>query len=73
MDFREFLNHMEMAIGLLISLNGSKDERQPTLEISLIKEAFHVFQKDQNGFISTVACRHVTTNIGEKLTKMTKL
>ncbi|RWR75122.1 calmodulin cam-206 [Cinnamomum micranthum f. kanehirae] len=33
-----------------------------------LKEAFKVFDKDQNGFISAAELRHVMTNLGEKLT-----
>ncbi|KAL3644525.1 hypothetical protein CASFOL_009705 [Castilleja foliolosa] len=33
-----------------------------------LKEAFRVFDKDQNGFISAAKLRHVMTNLGEKLT-----
>ena len=33
-----------------------------------LKEAFRVFDKDQNGFISASELRHVMTNLGEKLT-----
>ena len=33
-----------------------------------IKEAFRVFGKDGNGFISAAELRHVMTNLGEKLT-----
>lgn len=33
-----------------------------------IKEAFKVFDKDGNGFISPGELRHVMTNLGEKLT-----
>ena len=33
-----------------------------------LKEAFWVFDKDQNGLISAAELRHVMTNIGEKLT-----
>ena len=33
-----------------------------------IKEAFRVFDKDGNGFISAAELRHVMTNLGEKLT-----
>lgn len=32
-----------------------------------IKEAFKVFDKDGNGFISAAELRHVMTNLGEKL------
>lgn len=31
-------------------------------------EAFKVFDKDGNGFISAAELRHVMTNLGEKLT-----
>ena len=33
-----------------------------------LKEAFKVFDKDGNGFISASELRHVMTNLGEKLT-----
>ncbi|KAF9368730.1 hypothetical protein CPB97_004299 [Podila verticillata] len=33
-----------------------------------IKEAFKVFDKDGNGFISAAELRHVLTNLGERLT-----
>merc|ERR1712125_51744 len=33
-----------------------------------IVEAFKVFDKDGNGFISAAELRHVMTNLGEKLT-----
>ena len=33
-----------------------------------IREAFRVFDKDGNGFISAAELRYVMTNIGEKLT-----
>ncbi len=39
--------------------NESEDE---------IKEAFRVFDRDNNGFISASELRHVMTNLGEKLT-----
>ena len=34
-----------------------------------ILEAFKVFDKDGNGFISAAELRHVMTNLGEKLTE----
>ncbi|XP_072039372.1 neo-calmodulin [Amphiura filiformis] len=34
-----------------------------------IREAFKVFDKDGNGFISSAELRHVMTNLGEKLTE----
>lgn len=33
-----------------------------------IREAFRVFDKDGNGFISAAELRHVMTSLGEKLT-----
>ena len=33
-----------------------------------IREAFKVFDKDGNGYISAAELRHVMTNLGEKLT-----
>ena len=33
-----------------------------------IKEAFKVFDKDGNGYISAAELRHIMTNLGEKLT-----
>lgn len=32
-----------------------------------VREAFKVFDKDGNGFISAAELRHVMTNLGEKL------
>merc|ERR1711988_1857567 len=54
-DFAEFLSLM------------SKKMKDADSEEELM-EAFKVFDKDGNGFISAVELRHVMTNLGEKLT-----
>ena len=54
-EFSEFLNLMAR------KMRDSDSEEQ-------LKEAFRVFDKDQNGFISAVELRNVLTNLGEKLT-----
>ncbi len=54
-DFAEFLSLM------------SKKMKDADSEEELM-EAFKVFDKDGNGFISSVELRHVMTNLGEKLT-----
>ena len=36
--------------------------------LTVVKEAFKVFDRDNNGFISAAELRHVMTSIGEKLT-----
>ncbi|KAJ1686736.1 hypothetical protein LUZ63_018126 [Rhynchospora breviuscula] len=54
-DFNEFLTLMAHKL----KDKESEDE---------LREAFRVFDKDQNGFISGAELRHVMTNLGEKLT-----
>jgi len=54
-DFPEFLTLMSRKM-----LDTDTEEE--------IKEAFRVFDKDGNGFISAAELRHVMTNLGEKLT-----
>ncbi|PKA59795.1 Calmodulin [Apostasia shenzhenica] len=54
-DFSEFLNLMARKL----KDTDSEDE---------LKQAFKVFDKDQNGLISADELRHVMTNLGEKLT-----
>merc|ERR1719236_202234 len=55
-DFAEFLSLM------------SKKMKDADSEEELM-EAFKVFDKDGNGFISAAELRHVMTNLGEKLTE----
>jgi len=43
-------------------------EKWKTQTVKKIREAFRVFDKDGNGFISAAELRHVMTNLGEKLT-----
>merc|ERR1712167_264903 len=54
-DFPEFLTLMAR------KMQDSDSEEE-------IKEAFRVFDKDGNGFISAAELRHIMTNLGEKLT-----
>ncbi|KAK6170331.1 hypothetical protein SNE40_018745 [Patella caerulea] len=54
-DFSEFLVMMARK---LKDIHGQNE----------IREAFRVFDKDGNGFISAAELRHVMTNLGEKLT-----
>jgi calmodulin len=54
-DFPEFLTMMAR------KMKDTDSEEE-------IKEAFKVFDKDGNGFISAAELRHVMTNLGEKLT-----
>jgi len=54
-DFNEF-----------VQLMGRKMKETDTEEE--LREAFKVFDKDGNGFISAAELRHVMTNLGEKLT-----
>ncbi|KZV55146.1 calmodulin 1 [Dorcoceras hygrometricum] len=54
-DFTEFLNLMAWKMR---DANSVED----------LKEAFQVFDKDRNGFISAAELHHVMTNLGKKLT-----
>ncbi|KAI6078827.1 Calmodulin, striated muscle [Aix galericulata] len=54
-DFPEFLSLMAR------KMRDSDSEEE-------IREAFRVFDKDGNGYISAAELRHVMTNLGEKLT-----
>uniref|UniRef100_A0ABM0GNV3 Calmodulin-like n=1 Tax=Saccoglossus kowalevskii TaxID=10224 RepID=A0ABM0GNV3_SACKO len=54
-DFPEFLQMMSKR-----NEGGDSEEE--------LREAFRVFDKDGNGFISAAELRHVMTNLGEKLT-----
>lgn len=54
-DFPEFLTMMAK------KMKDTDSEEE-------LKEAFRVFDKDGNGFISAAELRHVMTNLGEKLT-----
>jgi len=56
-DFTEFLTLME------------KKLKQAETEDDEIREAFRVFDKNGDGYISAAELRHVMTNLGEKLTE----
>ena len=56
MDFPEFLALMARKI------NADDTEEE-------MKEAFRVFDKEGNGFISAAEMRHIMMNLGEKLTE----
>ena len=56
---------VEGVLSLLTSLFGEPTAADSEEEIV---EAFKVFDKDGNGFISAAELRHVMTNLGEKLT-----
>eukprot|EP00890_Picochlorum_soloecismus_P005479 jgi/Picsp_1/5932/NSC_03289-R1_calmodulin len=53
-DFKEFL-------GLMSRKTKDKDSQEE------LREAFKVFDKDGNGYISAAELRHVMTSLGEKL------
>ncbi|XP_044535569.1 calmodulin-alpha-like [Gracilinanus agilis] len=54
-DFPEFLGMMAK------KMKGAETEES-------IREAFKVFDKDGNGYVSAAELRHVMTSLGEKLT-----
>jgi calmodulin len=56
-DFVEFLTMME------------KKLKQAETEDDEIREAFRVFDKNGDGYISAAELLHVMTNLGEKLTQ----
>lgn len=62
-DFPEFLALMarKTAAGSSAGTVGEDPDEE-------LREAFKVFDKDQNGFISATELRHVMINLGEKLT-----
>ncbi|MCJ1388823.1 hypothetical protein MMC18_001673 [Xylographa bjoerkii] len=59
-DFPEFLTMMARKM----KDTDSEDEIRECIH----PEAFKVFDRDNNGFISAAELRHVMTSIGEKLT-----
>ncbi|KNZ60324.1 calmodulin [Puccinia sorghi] len=64
-DFPEFLTMM--ARKMLVINHVSPQPEKDTDSEEEIREAFKVFDKDGNGFISAAELRHVMTNLGEKL------
>ena len=47
----------------------SRNMKDRDTEEDEIREAFRVFDKDGNGYISAAELRHVMTSLGEKLTE----
>ena len=45
-----------------------RDDRTPESIEMEIREAFRIFDKDANGFVTIDELKHVLTNLGEKLT-----
>lgn len=73
-DFPEFLTMMARyvdMVAVLVAEFDSKGRRKmkDTDSEEEIKEAFKVFDKDGNGYISAAELRHVMTNLGEKLSE----
>ncbi|CAL5413408.1 unnamed protein product [Camellia sinensis] len=60
-------NEEEAKLGLFGIEKYTKGLKETDAEEEL-KEAFKVFDKDQNGYISANELRHVMINLGEKLT-----
>ncbi|CAL9104025.1 unnamed protein product [Musa textilis] len=73
-EFAEFLNLMsrKSVIGESCEYGGPSDRSCSSLQETNVeeelKEAFKVFDKDQNGYISASELRNVMMNLGEKLT-----
>ncbi|MCJ1405472.1 hypothetical protein MMC11_008700 [Xylographa trunciseda] len=63
-DFPEFLTMMARKM----KDTDSEDEIRANSHLAYQCEAFKVFDRDNNGFISAAELRHVMTSIGEKLT-----
>ncbi|KAJ3676238.1 hypothetical protein LUZ60_003650 [Juncus effusus] len=57
-------DHLSQPDGLQDEGHGFRERTQG----SVLKEAFHIFDQDQNGLISAAELRHVMINLGEKLT-----
>jgi calmodulin len=53
----------------MIQLDNTLRKLKDTDSQEEIQEAFKVFDKDGNGYISAAELRHVMTSLGEKLTE----
>lgn len=56
-----YITHTEFLTMMARKMKDTDSEEE-------IREAFKVFDRDNNGFISAAELRHVMTSIGEKLT-----
>ncbi|KAI5478642.1 calmodulin [Pseudohyphozyma bogoriensis] len=66
-DFPEFLTNGLVFVSVRAIAAMMARKMKDTDSEEEIREAFKVFDKDGNGFISAAELRHVMTNLGEKL------
>jgi len=57
----------EQFIPILATISKNKDTSRPEDLISMFIEGFRVFDKEQNGAITSAELRHLLTHLGERL------
>merc|ERR1719189_413609 len=71
-DLKEMLNELDIGnrdvnfgefLAMMAKSNNNKDSEEE------VREAFRVFDKEGNGYISAAELRHIMTNLGEKLSE----